>query len=232
MPTDRIIAVTPTFNRKDFLLRHARAMAAQTRRPDALVIVDNASNDGTPEALLAQGWLSGESLPPPLGATELRTGEISGLPLRYVRMERNTGCAGGVAFGLSHAVREMAASWCWSMDDDCIPRPDALEKLAACLGRDDAVCLTSLPLDGEGRLMASHRSTFNPDKLYPGFTIPLPDERYVPGRVEEIGLSAFDGFLVRASALEKAGLPEARLHFFHEDHDFSCAWARWAGCSW
>jgi len=49
---DQIFAVVLSYKRKDLLKRCLEGIAAQSRRCDAVIVVDNASNDGTEEMLL------------------------------------------------------------------------------------------------------------------------------------------------------------------------------------
>ena len=113
-----ISAIFATMNRKDTALACALALAKQTRPPDLVVVADNVSNDGTVEAL--EGL---SSLP---------------FPLVVHRMPENLGSAGGteVAMDLSFA-RGMDAVWI--LDDDSIPRSDALEHLLAAYQSDQEV---------------------------------------------------------------------------------------------
>src|SRR5580658_4151880 len=46
-PAPRVIAVVVTYNRRDLLLEAVAAVQAQTRPADAVIVVDNASTDGT-----------------------------------------------------------------------------------------------------------------------------------------------------------------------------------------
>ena len=43
----RVVAVVVTYNRRDLLLEALTAVLGQTRAPDAVIVVDNASTDGT-----------------------------------------------------------------------------------------------------------------------------------------------------------------------------------------
>jgi rhamnopyranosyl-N-acetylglucosaminyl-diphospho-decaprenol beta-1,3/1,4-galactofuranosyltransferase len=98
-----------THNRRELLLECLEGIARQTRPVDQVVVVDNASTDGTLEHLQASGI-------------------AQRLPLGYLRVERN----GGGAEGFHYAVRaglESGADWIWLMDDDCEAAPDALELL-------------------------------------------------------------------------------------------------------
>ena len=55
MPPQRIIAVVVTYNRRDMVTRLVAALDAGKVVPDEVVVVDNASTDGTAEALAAAG---------------------------------------------------------------------------------------------------------------------------------------------------------------------------------
>src|SRR3954452_22267184 len=90
-----------THNRKNLLLDCLEALAGQTQPLDRVLVVDNASSDGTLEHLRASGI-------------------AARLPLDYLRLERN----GGGAEGFHYAVRagiDSGADWIWLMDDDCEP---------------------------------------------------------------------------------------------------------------
>lgn len=101
----RVVAVVVTYNRRDLLVESLEAVAGQTRAPDHVVVVDNASTDGTAE-------LVRERFP-----------EVELLALRA-----NTGGAGGFAAGMALAL-ERGADRIWLMDDDTVPKPGALEAL-------------------------------------------------------------------------------------------------------
>ncbi|HEY2435543.1 MAG TPA: glycosyltransferase family 2 protein [Solirubrobacteraceae bacterium] len=98
-------AVVVTHNRRDKLPRCLGALAVQHRRPDRVLVVDNASTDGTREML------------------ERDYGEVEVLALR-----RNEGGAGGFHEGMKHA-HGAGAVWLWLMDDDTVPEPGALAEL-------------------------------------------------------------------------------------------------------
>lgn len=101
----RVAAVVVTYNRKDSLLRCVQALLAQTCPVDVLV-VDNASTDGTAEALTP----------------------LLGERVQYRNTGENLGGAGGFQYGTRLAV-QTGYDRLWLMDDDCIPEPQALEAL-------------------------------------------------------------------------------------------------------
>ena len=103
-----IAAVFATMNRADTAVACVRALAAQTRVPDLVVVADNVSADETAEAL--------ESL--------------KDLPFELVvhRMAENRGNAGGVEEAMEIAFSK-GADAVWILDDDSWPRPEALAEL-------------------------------------------------------------------------------------------------------
>jgi rhamnopyranosyl-N-acetylglucosaminyl-diphospho-decaprenol beta-1,3/1,4-galactofuranosyltransferase len=113
----RVVAVVVTWNRSTLLERILRAVDAGEVRPDAVVVVDNASTDDTAEVLHRL-------------RAELET------PLEVVTLERNTGGAGGFSAGLAAAQRTDADLY-WLMDDDGRPTPGCLATLLPYVDRYD-----------------------------------------------------------------------------------------------
>lgn len=106
-----VAVVVVTYNRCALLLECLAALAAQSHAPTRIHIIDNASTDGTPDALRAAGWLARADVD-------------------YERLGDNLGGAGGFAAGLERALAQ-GAHWVWMMDDDARPAHDALEALLA-----------------------------------------------------------------------------------------------------
>ena len=102
--TPRIVAVVVTFNRLALLQR----LVARLRETEGLaevLVVDNASTDGTGE------WLATQPA-----------------PVRALTLPDNRGGAGGFHVGLASAM-DAGADLAWLMDDDGIPEPDCLKVL-------------------------------------------------------------------------------------------------------
>lgn len=74
MPRPKLSIVIPYYNERDYLPDTLRAVLAQTRAPDQLVVVDNASDDGSPE--LCRAILEGA----PFEVTHLSQPEPGNLP--------------------------------------------------------------------------------------------------------------------------------------------------------
>ncbi len=100
-----ICAVVVTFNRKELLRRCLTGLLAQTLTLDKIIVVNNASEDGTKEML----------------ASDFPFVEV-------LNLSTNTGGAGGFFAGCEKAT-ELNYDWFWLMDDDGLAAADCLEKL-------------------------------------------------------------------------------------------------------
>jgi GT2 family glycosyltransferase len=116
-----VTVLVVTWRAREHLAACLAALRAQTL-PHELLVVDNASTDGT-AALLAE------------------TAEAS-----VLRLPRNTGFAGGVAAGLASVSTELVAL----LNDDAVPAPDWLAALHA--GLADHAAVTSRLLLASGAL--------------------------------------------------------------------------------
>ena len=106
----RIAAAVVTYNRKELLAECVGALLEQTYPVDILII-DNASTDGTRqelEELICQG------------------------KVQYINTGANLGGAGGFHVAVKEAVSRKY-DYIWLMDDDTIPEKDALSALVQAL---------------------------------------------------------------------------------------------------
>ena len=101
--TRDVTAVVVTYNRLPLLRRCLAALQAQTAQGLRVLVVDNASADGTAEYL--------------------KTLAMPGLVCRI--LTENLGGAGGFAYGMQ-AAAELGCKAVWLMDDDTLPEPQAL----------------------------------------------------------------------------------------------------------
>ena len=200
----RIVAVVVTWNRAEMLARILRAIDAQDTRPDTVVVVDNASTDATPQVLVEL-------------TDELAT------PLQVLRLDRNTGGAGGFNAVLAAAL-EHDADLFWLMDDDGQPEPDCLSTLLPHVGRYDFLGPAVVADDDPRRLCFPIR--------IPGTARVVHDlgdvERAAKdGLLEEVVIP-FNGVLLTRDLVSRIGLP--REEFFIWGDDVEYLWrARRAG---
>jgi GT2 family glycosyltransferase len=104
---ERVCAVVVTYNRRELLRECLAALLGQARPADEIIVVDNASTDGTAEMLAR---------------------DFGGV--RALRLPKNVGGAGGFHEGIKRAYEE-GYDWVWVMDDDTIAEPDSLRALLA-----------------------------------------------------------------------------------------------------
>jgi GT2 family glycosyltransferase len=204
--SESVAVVVVTLNRADLLNLVLEGLAAQTRVPDLVVVVDNASTDHTRDVLI--------SAP-------------AGLRLECVHQD-NTGGAGGFHTGVRRAY-ERGLDRIWLIDDDVVPAPDCLAVLLA----QDEACLTSVREDLAGVLVEKAATRFdldNPLAIKPKTGMVETDygtRAAMPERVEVENV-AFEGFMLRREVVTAIGLPDPGYFIFYDDVDFALR-ARRAG---
>jgi GT2 family glycosyltransferase len=195
----RVATVVVTHNRPQLLRQAMAALRAQTRLPDAIYIVDNASDD------------------PGAAALERLSGDTD---IVVLRSETNIGGAGGFALGMARAFAA-GHDWIWLLDDDALARPDALARLLAAVtnkagpaAKADAVCCAVREF---GDLALQHRRYYH----YPtSLERPLPRSAYA-GAPCRVDTASFVGFLVSAAAVAEVGFPERSFFLAYDDTEYS-----------
>ena len=194
----KILAAVVTHNRRDLLARCVDAIQQQTRAPDALVVINNASTDGTVEMLDARG------------VTHID--------------QANLGSAGGWNRSITEAM-EKGFDAVWLMDDDGYPDAGALAALEQALVPGMA-CVSSVvlredepthfvfpfPLLDRARLpvvLARTRKLATLEQL----AAIAPDGTYPFAHL-------FNGALIARSAIEAAGTVDTRFFMFGDEVDY------------
>ena len=197
----RTVAVVVTYNREDLLPKTLAGIASGERVPAAVVIVDNASTDGTAEYL--------------------RTLDYE-LPVDCIRLEKNMGGAGGFAVGIDRALERHNPDLVWVMDDDTEPTENTLsEAVAAWLNyspvpsqRPAVVASRVVWTNGEDHPMNTPRTMFA-----------AGEQRHA--RAQAVGArpirsASFVSILMDAQAIRRnGGLPIAEFFIWNDDFEFS-----------
>lgn len=195
---DRVAAVVVTYNRKDLLRECLDALLAQTYPLATLILVDNASTDGTPDMLRQEGYLDDARL-------------------RLVQMDTNTGGAGGFYEGLRQAS-QLDVDWAWVMDDDTIPASDALAGLvvAAHTVDEHASFFASCVYGPQGEPM--NVPNIDQSKAPNGYK---DWYAHLPQRAVRIADATFVSLLIRRDAVTRCGLPCKDYFIWGDDTEYT-----------
>lgn len=189
-----VCAIVVTHNRKELLRECLDALAEQGRRPDRVLVVDNASTDGTQ----------------PMVAEEYPDIELLALPT-------NEGGAGGFHEGMKRAHAD-GAEWMWLMDDDVIPRPDALAELLAARERLDPA---------EQPVFFASKMVWRDGRVHPMNAL-SPARSRVPRVLDAVergllplGYATFTSLLVHRTAVDRHGLPLKHFFIWSDDIEYT-----------
>jgi glycosyltransferase involved in cell wall biosynthesis len=133
-----ILTVIPVYNGERFLLRTLQSVAAQTLRPDRLVVLDNCSTDGTEKIVR----------------------EFDGMKCEWLRNERNLGLFGNMNRALEFAEQTRYLHLLCA-DDLITPKFFAtmIPALESCAGLGLAFCLDERIDENDEHLSVSGRVT-------------------------------------------------------------------------
>jgi len=190
-----IASVTIAYNGARMLPRQMDALLAQARTLQEIVVVDNASSDGT-AAMLAQRYPQ----------------------VTVLRMKENAGAAGAWARGLSYAALEKRHDWVWSFDDDSVPNSFVLANLLDGIGslngtQSEVGIVAPMPVHQK-------TGTCYPPLLWQnGFVRPSANHMQTPLWFADLIIAS--GCLVRREVVAKIGLPRADFFMDFFDYEYS-----------
>ena len=188
-----VTAVVVTYNRLPLLQQCLATLRAQTVQGFTVLLVDNASTDGT--------------------AAYVRTLAMPGLV--YRNTGENLGGAGGFAYGIQ-AAAELGCEAVWIMDDDTLPEPGALEALlsanAAHGGNYGWLSSRALAPDGIDQPMNVQRRTMYRD------IAPLP--KAAAQEVPAV-MASFVSLFLRTETVRRFGLPIAEFFIWSDDWEYT-----------
>jgi glycosyltransferase involved in cell wall biosynthesis len=175
----RVLAHIHAFNEADVIERAVAGLERQTRRPDALVIVDDGSTDGTFDRTFPE-WTT------------------------IIRNPRNLGISISIGKSMTYAL-EHGFDWIWILDADAVADPEALATLLdeyaswPSSRQEEAAFIAGLPLD-QPQNYPRHGCLFTPHGRV--VVNPAPDQRcYL------CDISIWSGCLFRLAAVRRIGLP-------------------------
>ncbi len=192
----RVVAVVVTWNRRELLAESIAALRAQEHLPEVIVVVDNASTDGTDELLAGETGLD------------------------VVRLQHNTGGAGGFAVGMEQALTHHP-DLVWLLDDDTVPTPGAAAELVRVWGQYAETA-------GEAPAVLASRVVWTDGRDHPMNT---PRAKPGAGRreteaAERVGAmpvrsASFVSIMCDAEVVRERGLPLADYFLWNDDFEYS-----------
>ena len=191
----KVAAVVVTYNRKDLLKENIEALLKQSVHTFDIIIVDNASTDGTFKSIQSV---------------------IGSNCVQYVNTGKNLGGAGGFSFGIKRAV-ELGYEHIWIMDDDTIPNETALEKLLNVANENNEygfIASTVLWTDGTWNQMNLLRNKetngWHDFEQYQTINEPILINR-----------ASFVSLLINANAVCTEGLPIKEFFIWSDDQEYT-----------
>ncbi len=208
----KIIAVVVTYNRIALLKECVHALLHQKECTDAqldILLVDNASDDGTKE------WIDEQIT---------HTTSHDTTSIYAMHLSENTGGAGGFYHGMKWAY-EHGADAIWIMDDDTIPKEDALQKLwdgMACIRKQVAPkseigFVSSTVLWTDGSPCEMNRQHYVGDT----FSISGKDAEEDTLTIQPVDSATFVSLLFSREAVEKMGLPIKEYFIWGDDKEYT-----------
>lgn len=187
-----VVAVIVTYNRKELLERCINQVLRQREASSDVIVVDNASTDGTAE-MIAERFNPNVVI--------------------YENTGANLGGAGGFQYGVRKAV-QMGYEYVWIMDDDTLPEETALLEL---LKADRALggrwgFLSSAAYWIDGSVCKANRQKKNEFVF-------VKDRDFEQGLVQ-IRFGSFVSLLVKSSVIREVGLPIGEYFIWTDDYEF------------
>lgn len=190
----KIIALVVTYNRKKLLEENINALLNQKYSEFDILIVDNASTDGTEEFIKQYKENS---------------------RIIYENTGANLGGAGGFHYGLKKAV-ELGYDYCWLMDDDTIPKENSLEILVEKAKELDNefsyLCSYVEWIDGAPCKM---NQVIN-DRLW--FE---EADKLNKSRILKTKSCTFVSVFINLQITKKVGLPVRQMFIYGDDHEYT-----------
>lgn len=188
--------VIVTYNREKLLRECISQIEQQTVKADKVIIVNNASTDGTGEYL--KGLKEKSKVYQVIECTE------------------NIGGAGGFAVGIKSAV-ENDIECVLIIDDDAILATDYMERLLEAREHHEEYKAFAGSVRVDGKIDTYHRKTLSKVGLF----LKNCEESLYQRESFECEIASFCGMVVDKDIIEKIGLPHAEYFIWHDDTEYS-----------
>ena len=201
-----LAAVVVTHNRKNQLRRTVQRLLAEDI--DTLLVVDNASTDGSTDIL----W------------------KIEDPRLHVLELSQNCGGAGGFEQGLREMVDRYDPDWCVVMDDDARPDPGVMAEFRRHAASPDSArweAFAAAVYYPDGQICEMNRPSRNPFWNIGSFVRTLfgggrqgfhvVDADYAGQAAVKVDAASFVGLFLSRAAVRRAGFPDGNLFIYGDD---------------
>ncbi|AXQ20984.1 glycosyltransferase [Acinetobacter wuhouensis] len=191
----KVSIIIVTYNRKELLLQCLKALMLQTYKITTLIVVNNASTDGTEDYV--------------------KNSNLQGVDkIKWVNLKNNIGGAGGFFSGIEYALKQ-DAEWIWMMDDDGYPEPECLQKLTDEVRCREVQAISPLQVNIHDVDKLAFPVWVNGKQLR-GNVGQVLDNNFIG---QEANL--FNGLLIHESVIKKIGLPKKELFIRGDEVEYT-----------
>lgn len=195
----KIAAVVVTYNRLNKLKKALLSYENQLHKPDYMIIVDNASNDGTPEWL--NEWQS----------------KTHGFIVDIIRAEKNLGGSGGFYLGEKSAM-ELPVDWIMLSDDDAYLAEDYIQGLVQYIEKHSGDNISAIcgAVEQNDSYCSNQRRLYKKIKWQLDFLYNVPAE-YYKEKIIYIDNASYVGIMINKKKLAQVGLVDKNFFIWWDD---------------
>lgn len=199
---NKSVAIVVTYNRKKLLVKNIEALLNQSIKNFDILIIDNASNDGTFEEIDKY---------------------LKNFRVKYLNTGKNLGGAGGFEYGLCNAI-EMQYEKFWLMDDDTIPEKTAYEELKAAdeVLKEEYGFLSSIVLWKDDTYCLMNKQKIKKPWYQKG--------KYLKEGLLPTYYATFVSFFLTKKVIEENGFPIKEFFIWGDDVEYSTRIAKRKDC--
>lgn len=190
----KIICIVVTYNRKELLFKCLDSLIKQNLSIDEILVVDNASTDGTLEYLKNKKELSDK--------------------VKILALPENIGGAGGFHAGMSYAS-SLDFDWIWMMDDDGFPEKKCLEVLYKYALNKNLDAVSPVQIDIKNNEKLAFPLNLNGRQINGNYQ-KLQGHEFIKNEA-----NLFNGLLIKKDKMNLVGLPRSELFIRGDEVEYT-----------
>lgn len=209
MSNKDVSSIIVTYNRKHELIRCVKALLGQKYKLKNIIIIDNASSDGTFNAICSFLCLGKRHI---YEGRLLELSTVNSINVYYYRAKENKGGSFGFYLGMKEAFECFNTDMYWLMDDDGYPASDCLDILMKNLSSYDYIMPVSIDIN-------DHTKLSWPVRMKNGIKTSVYKELSRSwGKVMEF-VTPFNGALLTKQCIEKVGYVNKDFFIWGDEYD-------------